>query len=473
MINAALLPFLVVAALNLNSFLMLYSPRMFTTEVTKGLRNTSCRSAYVTDCIVYKPLSDRYLQKMTIIISSVNEVYYLFMIINIWLILIISTWVSASDIISSTSIAPPEDHAMAESLVVSAFGSGASLYDALRVDRKAPQVNLKKAFRKRALEYHPDRHSGQNSTSAAAAEGQIEEMTLKFQAVSAAYEILMDPRRRSIYDLTGKIDDIYDDHDHSHGGGTSDVSSSRDSSRRRHAPYNAKANQNRWEEFFRSVFDEVISGGSEYGNATTFRGSDKEAEDVLKFWELCKGDIDKVLNCVVHGEDENCKNRWMKEIIQPAINRGEIEEYSDGRVKIRPAKGRESSALFDSDDDVDDDDGRKYRIKKSAKKKIRKKRLGKTKNLGRSKKSSVPIARGKEVPDLAPRSGKMNKKDKMEYRVAKKRKRKAEREIEIAELYKSKQWTGVNLGQGQDRRVGTFNASLIASLEKKYSGKQS
>ena len=163
----------------------------------------------------------------------------------------------------------------------------------------------------------------------------------------------------------------------------------------------------------------------------------------------------------------------MKEIIQPAINRGEIEEYSDGRVKIRPAKGRESSALFDSDDDVDDDDGRKYRIKKSAKKKMKKKRLGKTKNLGRSKKSSVPIARGKKVPDLAPRSGKMNKKDKMEYRVAKKRKRKAEREIEIAELYKSKQWTGVNLGQGQDRGVGTFNASLIASLEKKYSGKQS
>ena len=65
-------------------------------------------------------------------------------------------------------------------------------YDLLSVDRAADEATLKAAYRKAAMQFHPDRNPGN-----AAAEA-------KFKAVSEAYDVLKDPQNRAAYDRYGK-----------------------------------------------------------------------------------------------------------------------------------------------------------------------------------------------------------------------------------------------------------------------------
>jgi len=65
------------------------------------------------------------------------------------------------------------------------------LYDLLGVTPDAGDAPLKKAYRKKAMKYHPDK----NPDNADAAE--------KFKAISAAYEVLRDSEKRSLYDRHG------------------------------------------------------------------------------------------------------------------------------------------------------------------------------------------------------------------------------------------------------------------------------
>lgn len=64
-------------------------------------------------------------------------------------------------------------------------------YQTLGVDKKATQSDIKKAYRKLALKYHPDKNEGN-----AAAEA-------KFKEVSEAYEVIGDPEKRKKYDELG------------------------------------------------------------------------------------------------------------------------------------------------------------------------------------------------------------------------------------------------------------------------------
>jgi curved DNA-binding protein CbpA len=68
-----------------------------------------------------------------------------------------------------------------------------SYYDILKVGRNADLAVLKKAYRKMALKYHPDK----NPDNREAAEAM-------FKIVGEAYEVLSDPEKRSIYDRYGK-----------------------------------------------------------------------------------------------------------------------------------------------------------------------------------------------------------------------------------------------------------------------------
>jgi molecular chaperone DnaJ len=64
-------------------------------------------------------------------------------------------------------------------------------YAQLSVSRDADDATLKSAYRKLAMQYHPDRNPGD-----AAAEA-------KFKAISEAYECLKDPQKRAAYDRYG------------------------------------------------------------------------------------------------------------------------------------------------------------------------------------------------------------------------------------------------------------------------------
>ena len=68
---------------------------------------------------------------------------------------------------------------------------GKDYYKILGISRNATEEDVKKAYRKMALRFHPDKNK-----SAGAEE--------KFKEIAEAYEVLSDKRKRDVYDKYGE-----------------------------------------------------------------------------------------------------------------------------------------------------------------------------------------------------------------------------------------------------------------------------
>src|SRR6516225_7946288 len=64
-------------------------------------------------------------------------------------------------------------------------------YETLSVDRSANDGAIKSAFRKQAMQYHPDRNPGDKDAER------------RFKELNEAYEVLKDPDKRAAYDRFG------------------------------------------------------------------------------------------------------------------------------------------------------------------------------------------------------------------------------------------------------------------------------
>ncbi|KAI3454052.1 hypothetical protein Pfo_010715 [Paulownia fortunei] len=70
---------------------------------------------------------------------------------------------------------------------------GVDYYNILKVGRGATEDDLKKAYRRLAMKWHPDKNPNNNNEAEA-----------KFKQISEAYEVLSDPQKRQIYDQYGE-----------------------------------------------------------------------------------------------------------------------------------------------------------------------------------------------------------------------------------------------------------------------------
>jgi len=132
-------------------------------------------------------------------------------------------------------------------------------YDILGVDRSAQGDKLKKAYRKLAMKYHPDRNPDDSSASE------------KFKETTEAYEVLSDPSKRSAYDQFG--------HQGVEASGFNSGRSATDA----------------LNDVFGDIFGDIFGGGDPFSRSRrSNRGSDLEFSLRIELENAVKGTTEKI-----------------------------------------------------------------------------------------------------------------------------------------------------------------------------------
>ncbi|MEE8118591.1 MAG: molecular chaperone DnaJ [Gammaproteobacteria bacterium] len=132
-------------------------------------------------------------------------------------------------------------------------------YEVLGVEKNAAEADLKKAYRRMAMKYHPDRNQDNKEAEAS------------FKEAKEAYEILSDKKKRTTYDQFG------------HAGV--------EGSFRAGGPGGAGFNPSDiFGDIFGDVFGDIFGGGRRGGRSQVYRGSDLRYELELSLEQAVVGD---------------------------------------------------------------------------------------------------------------------------------------------------------------------------------------
>lgn len=165
-------------------------------------------------------------------------------------------------------------------------------YTLLEITRNASQDEIKKAYRKKALQYHPDRNPGDA------------EAEKKFKEISEAYEVLGDENKRKIYDTHGK-----EGLSGAHMGGAQGFSSMDEAMRTFMGAFGGAASGGGGDSFFEAFFGGGDFGGEAMGGRAQRRqGSSKRVNITISFEEAAKG-IDKELAITNYVTCHDCKGK--------------------------------------------------------------------------------------------------------------------------------------------------------------------
>jgi molecular chaperone DnaJ len=133
-------------------------------------------------------------------------------------------------------------------------------YQVLGVNKTASQAEIKKAYHKLAMQYHPDRNS------------QDQQAEKKFKEISSAYDVLKDEQKRAAYDRFG--------HEAFHNSGAAS-SAGRQASRGGNHDLN---------DIFGEFFNDFMGGGARRSHqSTSVRGSDLKYEITVTLSEAFRG----------------------------------------------------------------------------------------------------------------------------------------------------------------------------------------
>jgi curved DNA-binding protein len=145
-------------------------------------------------------------------------------------------------------------------------------YKILGVDKKATQDEIKKAFRKLAVKFHPDKNPGDKKAEE------------KFKEISEANDVLGDPAKRNKYDTLG---DNWQQHEQAH-----DFNSARQQRSSRQGGQQYYEEESQFSDFFESIFGGAsggFGGGGRHGRSQQMKGEDYQAETTITLEEAFHG----------------------------------------------------------------------------------------------------------------------------------------------------------------------------------------
>ena len=160
-------------------------------------------------------------------------------------------------------------------------------YSILDIPRGASSDEVKKAYRKKALECHPDRNPGDPKAEA------------QFKRVSEAYEVLSDENRRRIYDQYGEegLKGAAGMGGGAPGGGMGGFSSMEEALRTFMGAFGGSGGGE-------SIFDSFFGGGGGSGYEER-RGTSKKVSLTITFEEAVRG-VEKELSILKYISCETC-----------------------------------------------------------------------------------------------------------------------------------------------------------------------
>ena len=142
-------------------------------------------------------------------------------------------------------------------------------YEILGLSKGASNDEIKKAFKKKAMKFHPDR-TGNDKTA-----------ETKFKEAKEAYDVLSDPQKKSMYDQYGTTD---------FGGGFGG---------RSQGGFNASG----FEDVFEDLFGDIFGGGRARNPNRAYKGADLEYHLQLSLEEAAFG-IEKVVQFRTKNENK-------------------------------------------------------------------------------------------------------------------------------------------------------------------------
>lgn len=164
----------------------------------------------------------------------------------------------------------------------------ADYYEVLEIPKTASQDEIKKAYRKKALQFHPDKNPGDSDAEK------------RFKEISEAYEVLSDDNKRSVYDRYGK------DGLSGAGMGAGGYSTMDEAMRTFMGAFGGQGADSIFEAFFGGGGD--FSGGERGSRVHHRQGASKRVNITISFEEAAKG-VDKELAITNYVSCRDCSGK--------------------------------------------------------------------------------------------------------------------------------------------------------------------